>query len=78
MSSGELDAPCEMLCLDMCIFSGCGGGLVLEGAQRVLFGRDPSFGVSGCDPKLVSGIGVVCAGHFCGPLEGQWILMEQA
>ena len=49
MSLGELDASCEMLCLDLCIFLGCGDGLVLEGARHVLYGRGASFGVSGCD-----------------------------
>ena len=37
MSSGEMDASCEMLCLDLCMLLGCGYGLGLEVARRVLF-----------------------------------------
>ena len=49
LSSDELDVSCGMLCLNLCIFLGCGDELVLEDVRRVHFGREASFGVSGCD-----------------------------
>ena len=49
MFSWELDASCRMFCLDLCIFLGCGDGLVLEDARRVLFGRGASFEILCCD-----------------------------
>ena len=49
LSVGELDVTCGMLCLDLCIFLGCGDELVLEDARRVLFGHGASFKISGCD-----------------------------
>ena len=49
MSSWELDASCGMLCLGLCIFLGCGDGLVLKDVRRVLFGRGASFKVLCCN-----------------------------
>ena len=49
MSLGELDESCGILCLDLCIFLGFGGELLLEDARRVLYARGASFRVSGCN-----------------------------
>ena len=78
MFSWELDASCGMFCLDLCIFLGCGDGLVLEDARRVLFGRGASRLKScavierGFGRGLVNRIGVLGAGRICGSLKGRW------
>ena len=58
----------------LCIFFGCGGELAQGGAQRVLFGREASLGVSDCDRMLRPrvGKGDVGAGRICGSLKGRW------
>ena len=84
MSSGELDATCGMLCLDLCIVLGCGDGLVLEGARHVLFGRGASFEVPSCDRmRLRPRVGeshrrlwALCVS--AGPSKGDGILIRQA